>query len=356
MDKDLALQPVPIRTHARSRHLRRAWQGIPGIARSPTGELWVSFYSGGADEGPDNFVVVLRSVDDGANWSGPIAIVDPPDQVRAFDPCVWFDPSGRLWLFWAQSYGWFDGRCGVWSSVCPDVAGAPGVWTPPERLADGVMMNKPTVLRSGTWLLPTAVWASRSSPLNDLSAVAYSAITSTTDRGASFELRGWATVPGRYFDEHMVVERQDGSLWMLVRCDYGIGESFSTDEGHTWSVGRPSSLTGPNSRFFIRRLASGRLLLINHHAFTGRNNLTAMLSEDDGATWQGHLMLDSRGSVSYPDADQSADGRIWIVHDHDRQGLGEILLDVVTEEDVLAGRLVAPDSRLGVVITDLQGG
>ena len=32
----------------------------------------------------------------------------------------------------------------------------------------------------------------------------------------------------RQFDEHMFVERKDGSLWLLVRTNYGIGESIST--------------------------------------------------------------------------------------------------------------------------------
>ncbi len=33
----------------------------------------------------------------------------------------------------------------------------------------------------------------------------------------------------------MVVERKDGSLWMLLRTSYGIGQSVSADGGATWS-------------------------------------------------------------------------------------------------------------------------
>ena len=91
----------------------RIWQGIPGIERSQGGRLWAAWYSGGETEGPDNYVLVVTSSDDGKSWSEPLLVIDPPGNVRAFDPCLWHDPSGRLWLFWAQSDGWFDGRAGV---------------------------------------------------------------------------------------------------------------------------------------------------------------------------------------------------------------------------------------------------
>ncbi len=37
-----------------------------------------------------------------------------------------------------------------------------------------------------------------------------------------------------------------------------------------------------------------------------RSHLTAWLSEDDGKTWRGGLMLDERATVSYPDGFQAA--------------------------------------------------
>ena len=84
-------------------------------------------------------------------------------------------------------------------------------------------------------------------------------------------------MPNRSFDEHMILEMQDKSLSMFVRIDYGIGVSYSYDGGRSRSKGHYSALGGPSSRFFIRRLKSGRVLLINHYNFTCRNNLTALL-------------------------------------------------------------------------------
>jgi hypothetical protein len=79
--------------------------------------------------------------------------------------------------------------------------------------------------------------------------------------------------------------------------------------GRTWEPGRPSRLSGNNSRFFIRRLRSGNLLLVNHLTCGVRANLAAMLSKDDGETWLvSSLMLDERTGVSYPDGVEAADG------------------------------------------------
>ena len=48
-----------------------------------------------------------------------------------------------------------------------------------------------------------------------------------------------------------------------------------------------------NSRFFIRRLESGNLLLVRHNPpdRKTRSHLTAYLSEDDGKSWIGGMML-----------------------------------------------------------------
>ena len=107
------------------------------------------------------------------------------------------------------------------------------------------MMCKPTVLSSGEWLLPVSTWR-----LTDESAK----VIASTDQGKTWTLRGTSNVPkpDREYDEHMIVERTDDSLWMLVRTNYGIGESISKDKGRTWSDLVPSSILHTSSRFFIR--------------------------------------------------------------------------------------------------------
>lgn len=359
---DLALEPVPLDPQPGPQYhsSQRLWQGIPSLERGSDGCFYATWYSGGQTEDPDNYVLVVRSDDEGESWSESILVIDPPGKVRAFDSNLWTDPHGRLWLFWAQSYELFDGRMGVWVSVCDDPGASPQAWSEPQRLFNGIMLNKPTVLTTGEWLYPAALWAlSKWVPAErretfarhaDLDHERFSSVFVTTDGGESFSLRGRADVPGRVFDEHMVVERTDGSLWMLVRTDYGIGESVSTDRGRTWSPGKDSGLGGPCSRFFIRRLQSGALLLVNHVDYEGRNNLTALLSDDDGRTWPHRLLLDGRRDVSYPDGFQAPDGTIHIIYDRERRGAKEILLASFTEEDIRAGKSQSASWRMQHIV------
>lgn len=348
----------------------RRFQGIPGIERAPNGRLWAVWYAGGPGqpgEGPGNYVVLVTSDDDGRSWSQPKLVIDPPgDFARAFDPVLWHDPRGRLWLFWAQSQGLYDGRAGVWFSTTCESGSENPLWTQPRRIANGIMMNKPITLANGEWLLPISVWSrppGDDTPEKDrvcLSQEIGSNVWVSKDEGKSFSLRGSAQVPNRRVDEHMIVERKDGTLWMLVRTLYGIGESVSEDGGRTWSTGGPSGIPHVSSRFFVRRLVSGRLLLVRHDPSDGsyadgvsrgtRSHLTAYVSDDEGATWCGGLTLDARKSVSYPDGVQAPDGTIYMIYDRGRARDGEILLAVFTEEDVTAGHAVSSQARFQVLV------
>lgn len=394
---DPAMEPASVNTSPGAEYgdETRRFQGIPSIARAPGGRLWVTWYAGGTNEGPENHVLLSTSGDDGSTWSPVRVVIDPPDMVRAYDPCIWTDPQGRLWVFYGQSFGWWDGRAGVWAIVTDEPDKPSPRWSAPRRIGDGVMMNKPTVTRSGDWLLPIAVWshAPRTEvpwdPTLRIPAEylkwdpkrAGTHVYRSRDNGDSFEHIGTARVPDVVSDEHMIVERKDGSLWMLVRTGStaneakgvfttkGISESISTDGGRTWSPGQPSSIPHIPSRFFIRRLTSGRLLLVKHNprmdsawlqpleveAWQRRSHLTAYLSDDDGRTWYGGLLIDPRLVVSYPDADEAPDGRIFLVYDYNRKTDKEVLMTTFTEEDVAAGKLIGPHSRLRQLVNKATG-
>jgi len=227
------------------------------------------------------------------------------------------------------------------------------------------MMNKPIVLSTGEGLLPAAVWTPAHTNLmdpayaRDLSAESGSNVVCSTDRGATWRLIGGADVPGRSCDEHHLIERRDGSLWLLARTPYGVGESLSLDRGRTWSPGAKSASVShiPTARFFIRRLLSGRLLLVKHNPPDGktRSHLTAYLSDDDGRSWHGGLLLDERGGVSYPDGVQAPDGTIYLIYDFSRTGAKQILMATFTEEDVVEGRFASARARSRVLVNQATG-
>jgi hypothetical protein len=89
--------------------------------------------------------------------------------------------------------------------------------------------------------------------------------------------------------------------------------------------------------------------------------MTAFVSDDDGATWKGGLLLDERES-SYPDGVQAADGTIYIIYDHQRytlnrignKGVGSVVMAQFHENDVRAGHSLTDQVRLRNVITQLR--
>src|SRR5437763_536640 len=77
----------------------RAWQGIPGLERTPKGRVFVSWFSGGKNEPqPQNTVYLCSSDDGGKTVTEPQPMAGPKDGARAFDPALWRDPRGTLWF------------------------------------------------------------------------------------------------------------------------------------------------------------------------------------------------------------------------------------------------------------------
>jgi hypothetical protein len=341
----------PMALHAPT---NRGFQGIPSLAVTPGGRLWATWYAGiTPKEDHNNYVVLSTSGDGGATWR-EVLIVDPDGDgpVRSFDPEIWMAPDGKLRLAWAQSIGHVGTVSGVWFLETADSEGESPIWGKPRRLTDGIMMCKPTVLRSGEWAVPASTWRETDNSAKMLVSA---------DQGATWNIRGGCNVPveDRAFDEHMFVERNDGSLWLLARTRYGIGESVSTDGGATWPDLKPSSIAHPSARFFIRRLKSGKLLLVKHGPVTertGRSHLTAFLSSDDGETWGGGLVLDERKGVSYPDGQQTADGLIRIIYDYSRTDTRHILMATFQEEDIAAGKVVTDTAQLRQLVGQASGG
>lgn len=341
---------------------KQLWQGIPGLERTAKGRLFVSWFTGGPKEpAPGNTVVLARSDDGGKTFTIPEPLGLPEaDGTRCYDPCLWIDPRGRLWYFFNRG----NRQTAVHSVVariCDDPDATPPVFGPELRIGFDVpfafRMNKPTVLASGEWILPVThaatpvhAWCTGyTGKQPTLHGVGIS-----TDEGRTWRLHGAVASPPWPL-ENMIAELKDGRLWMLIRTDSGVlWQSHSSDKGRTWSDGTPSTIKSPGSRFFIRRLASGNLILVNHHNFTGRSHLTARLSTDDGATWNDGLLLDERAGVSYPDGVEDRDGVIWITYDRDRQGSGEILRATFREEDVAAGKDVSGKVSFKQVMSRLE--
>jgi hypothetical protein len=187
-----------------------------------------------------------------------------------------------------------------------------------------------------------------------LDAVRGANVFVSDDEGGHWRYRGGIIFKESCFNEHTVVELQDGQLWMLSRGMKEALQSFSDDGGKTW---QPQSTAFPhvNSKCVFRRLQSGNILLIRHgqdisKATPARQELTAFLTTDEGKTWSGKLLLDERTGVSYPDIAQAPNGDIYVHYDRNRYGDAEILFARFREEDVKAGKLVSEGASLKNIV------
>lgn len=345
----------------------REFQGCPTIAVTRGGRIFAGWYSGGKCEPHmDNYNLLIYSDDRGRTWSEPVVVITSSKEklIHALDIQLWTAPDGSLHVYWVQNdtepddgreligsegdptarrfgYIFGDRTHSEWRMICKDPDAAVIEFGEPVCLDSGFLRCKPLVLEDGTQI------NFNYDQLTDRYGYSVS-----SDGGTTFERRYGGKKVATYFDETMAYRKADGTIRMLARCGKGrLAESLSHDNGKTWTDAVLCDITAPDSRFFIRRLPSGRVMLICSDSPDKRCRLTVFLSEDDGETWEYKKLIDARNDVSYPDADVH-DGVIYMVYDRERTGAKEILFASFTEEDIMdGGRSIAvsvisrPDMR-----------
>lgn len=332
----------------------RGHVGIPSIAVSPVnGRMWATWYCG-KSKGEDlyNYVVLATSIDGGNSWR-EVLVADPDNEgpKRAFDPELWISPDGLLRWTWTErmtdrakcdfskDYGgdMGDPASDELMMVTLSAEDEPALPVEHVRIGRGVMMCKPIVVSSGEWLFPVAHWGEAPSACFYVSS----------DGGKSFSYRGGVTIPEaqRLFDEHQTVELSNGDILVCIRAGWGADchpwMAISHDKGATWEEPFAATFSHTSSRVFFTRLKSGNLLLVKHgppDKDVGRKELMAFISRDEGKTWEGGLMIDSRAGVSYPDGIQREDGTIVVIYDYHRLTDKEIFVAEFTEDDIIARR------------------
>ena len=333
----------------------RNFQGCPTLAVTRGGRIFLAWYSGGTREPHiENYNLLIYSDDRGATWSEPLLVI-PSDRERgihALDIQLFTDPEGRLHVYWVQNNTepapevlpqakggqplvavdgvlFNDFTHAMWETVCDDPDAALPKFSPARFLDIGFLRCKPLVLSGGRWL---AFNYDQSDP-----ELRYG-YSISDDGGKTFNRRYAHPKLASPFDEGMAYERRDGSVRAFFRTQLGeIAECVSYDSGLSFTPPVLSGIDGPNTRFYVSRTPTGRLLLVKNDDRRERKNMTALLSEDDGVTWPHRLLIDERIATSYPDAD-FFDGRIYLAYDRERTGAREILFTSFTEEDIIKGR------------------
>jgi predicted neuraminidase len=124
-----------------------------------------------------------------------------------------------------------------------------------------------------------------------------------------------------------------------TRSEHGfIAESWSHDNGLSWTPLRAAKLPNNNSGLDAVTLRDGRQLLVYNHSTRdqpgvgpkGRGILNVALSRD-GENWDASLVLDHLDQegkqFSYPAVIQTRDGLVHIVYTWHRQRIKHVVLD-----------------------------
>lgn len=328
----------------------RKYQGCPTIAVTKNGRIFTGWYSGGTQEPHmENYNLLIYSDDKGKTWSKPVLIIPSNKEkfIHALDIQLWLSPDGKLYVFWVQNntdletnpkpalkknqpwtsvdgYQFPDFSHAEWVSICDNPDAPVLKFSKPRCIDMGFLRNKPLVLKNGRWI--------NFNYDQESDRYGYSI---SDDKGITYIRHYGSLKVDTFFDETMAYEKKDGSIRMLARttCGY-LAESVSYDGGNSWSDTALSDIENPDTRFFVSRTPSGRLLLVNNDDRKKRKNMTVYLSEDDGATWKYKRCIDSRNDISYPDVDFCSN-RIYLVYDRERMGAKEILFTSFTEEDII---------------------
>lgn len=295
------------------------------IAETPSG-LIVAFFGGTAEKNPDVGIWISRNIQ--KKWTEPLEVANGimPDGKRlpTWNPVLFRYPDGPLILFYKVG----PSPSEWWGMLIRSTDDGKS-WSKPERLPDGFMgpvKNKPVLLKTGLLLCP-------SSTENDGWKVQ---MEMSSDIGKS-----WNKVPVRSGEKKFSAIQpsvlfHNNRLQILCRTKEGcIAESWSEDDGMTWSPFTASSLPNPNSGIDAVTLENGNQLLVYNPTTTSaagrggpRTPLTVSIS-NDGKTWKEVITLESEpGEYSYPAVIQTSDRLIHITYTWKRKLIKHVVLKI----------------------------
>lgn len=326
------------------------WQG--GFILLPEGTL--KRFVHGALQGPGPGVgnYWQTSGDGGNTWSEKVFAYDgPPANLPLLDQ----DGEYHVFPMVARKEG--EGKTiavdffiDVWHVR---TTGGGKVWEAPQRIFAGYVgsLNSVMQLRSGRIILPFAEWLPNIPEGPPLGPNRVTCVYSD-DGGATWQKSPSQLSAPCYTDfngsgygacEPVLLELQDGRVYMLARTETGrLYESWSPD-GIAWEPLRPSRFLGTDAPAGLLRLNDGRILLFYNACekpprvegagvYGGRDALIAAVSEDEGKTWRGFREVyrdptrnespqknGDRGTA-YPMPYRAPDGQVLLVSGQGRSG------------------------------------
>ena len=289
--------------------------------------LVVAFFGGTAEKNPDVGIWVCRN--EGNIWTNPKEIANgiQTDGKRfpCWNPVLYNYNNGSLMLFYKVG----PSPSEWWGMVVKSYDNGK-TWGKPDRLPASILgpvKNKPVMLNNGILLCPSSTedkgWNIQIERTSD------TAKTWGKTQIKSGEKKLGAIQPTLLF-------HHDNVLQILCRTKDGcIAESWSNDNGVTWSLLEATSLPNPNSGIDAVTLKNGTYLLVYNPTTISpegrggpRTPLCVAVSQD-GKKWENAITLETeQGEYSYPAVIQSSDGLVHITYTWKRKIIKHLVIQV----------------------------
>lgn len=273
--------------------------------------LLATWFGGTKEKNPD--VCIYTSEKKEGKWSTPVLVANGiiSDTLRypCWNPVLFKSDKGDIILYykvgpnpreWWGLYKISNDNGKTWSEAVPI----------PDKLL-GPIKNKPERLADGTILYPTSYETTEN----------WAIYTETSDQNLNNWKRTKIDNNGFNAIQPTILFHENGKIQMICRSkEKRIVETWSDDNGKTWSPVQATSLPNNNSGFDAVTLKNGKHLLICNPVEKGRNKLSLLLSED-GKKWEEIMVLEdqSEGEFSYPAIIQGRDGTVHLTYTYNRE-------------------------------------
>lgn len=269
-----------------------------------------SWFGGTYERHPDVCIYTSENID--GKWSVPALVADGimNDTLRypCWNPVLFKRTNGDIVLYYK-----IGPNPREWWGLYKVSTDQGATWSEEVKIPDmllGPIKNKPELLKDGTILYPTSFETSEKWDIY--------VETSTQDltdwRKIEIDNNGFNAI------QPTVLFHEDGKIQMLCRSkEKKIVETWSADQGKSWSPVTATELLNNNSGIDAVSLKNGLHLLICNPIEKGRNKLVVLVSAD-GKSWKEMVVLENapEGEFSYPAIIEAKDGTIHITYTYNR--------------------------------------
>jgi predicted neuraminidase len=297
------------------------------IVETPTG-LVASFFGGTHERHPDVGIWVSRHQN--GQWTAPVEVADGVQEdgsrLPTWNPVLYQVPNGELMLFYkiGPSPSTWQG----WLKTSKDNG---LTWSEAKMLPAGYIgpvKNKPVLLENGELMAASSTEGNGWKVHFEV----------TPDLGKTWEKIGPIDNGKDNHDaiQPSILKHGTGKLQILCRSkSRALVESWSSDNGRTWSPLARTGLPNNNSGTDAVTMADGRHVLVYNHVLPpegqpkgARTPLNVAFSKD-GKTWYAALVLEDSpiSQYSYPAVIQTSDGLLHFIYTWRRERIKHVVVD-----------------------------